>query len=230
MIPSNPMADCTFHPACFRFLRELAANNSTAWFQANQQRFEDEVRIPMQAFILALADPLAGISRRFVADPARSGGSMFRIHRDTRFSPDKSPYKTNVGAQFRHGACPRDVHSPAFYLHLEPGGCFAGAGLWHPDRDTLQRVREHMLAHPRIWTALKGKGIQVQGDTLARVPRGFDPQHPLADALRLKDYYTLIPLTEAQVCAPAFVRTYAELCRQQAPLMKFLTAALNLDW
>jgi uncharacterized protein (TIGR02453 family) len=220
----------SFEPALFRFLRDLQANNSTEWFQANKQRFEDEVRAPMLGFILAFGEPLAGISRQFEANPARSGGSMFRINRDTRFSADKSPYKTNVGAQFRHRACPREVHSPGFYLHLEPRGCFASAGLWHPDRDSLQKIREHMLAHPRAWSGLKGKGIQVGGESAVRVPQGFDPAHPLAEDLKLKDFYTYLELTEAQVCAPGFLETFAGICRQQAPLVKFLGAALGLAW
>jgi len=224
------MADRSFNPTLFKFLRDLKAHNSTEWFQANKERFEDEVRAPLLGFILAFAEPLAGISRQFEANPARSGGSMFRLNRDTRFALDKSPYKTNVGAQFRHRACPKDVHSPGFYLHLEPGGCFASAGIWHPDRDTLQKVRERMLAHPRAWTALAAKGIQVEGDTLVRVPQGFDPRHALAEDFKLKDYYSGTPLSEAQVCAPGFLAEFAGICREKAALVKFLGAALELPW
>lgn len=96
------MVDCGFDSALFGFLADLAANNSTPWFQAHRQGFEDEVRTPMLGFILAFAEPLAAISPYFEANPARSGGSMFRINRDIRFTPDKRPYKTHVGAQFRH--------------------------------------------------------------------------------------------------------------------------------
>jgi uncharacterized protein (TIGR02453 family) len=219
-----------FDPTLFRFLENLAVNNKTDWFQANRQRFEDEVRTPALGFVLAFAEPLAGISRYFDANPARSGGSMFRIHRDIRFSLDKSPYKTHVGLQFRHSTCPRDVHAPAFYLHLEPGRCFAGAGLWHPDRVALLRVREHIASHPRIWTALKAKGLDVRGDATIRVPHGFDPASPAAEALKLKEYCTSISLTEAQVCAPGFLDEFTNLCRRQTPLLKLLTAALDLAW
>jgi len=224
------MAERSFEPTLFRFLRDLKEDNRTEWFQANKPRFEAEVREPLLGFIAAFGEPLAGISRQFEANPSRSGGSMFRINRDTRFALDKSPYKTNVGAQFRHRACPKDVHSPGFYLHLEPRGCFASAGLWHPDRDTLQKVREHIVAHPRAWSALAAKGLEVEGERAARVPQGFDPRHPLAEALKLKDYYTSVGLTEAQVCAPGFLADFTELCRRQAPLVKFLAAALALPW
>jgi len=224
------MADRFFSPALFRFLGELREDNTSVWFQANKPRFEAEVREPFLAFIRAFAEPLAGISRHFEANPSRSGGSMFRINRDTRFAMDKSPYKTNVGAQFRHRDCPRDVHSPGFYLNLEPGGCFATAGLWRPAPESLKGVRERMLQHPREWSALRAKGIEVQGETLARVPQGFEPGHPLAEALKLKDYYTVTSFTEGQVCSGEFLGLFTEACGVQAPLLRFLTRALHLPW
>ena len=112
-------------PALFDFLRELGANNERPWFEENKARYRAEVRDPMLDFIQAFAEPLAEISPHFRADPRANGGSLFRIYRDTRFSKDKTPYKTNVGAHFRHEAG-KDAHAPGFYLHLEPGMCFAG--------------------------------------------------------------------------------------------------------
>lgn len=224
------MAKPWFRPAFFRFLTELKANNSREWFQENRSRFEDDVRDPLLAFILAFGEPLSGISRHFLADPRPSGGSMFRIFRDTRFAHDKSPYKTNVGAQFRHGACSRDVHSPGFYLHLEPGGCFASAGLWRPDAASLKLVRDRIVSHPREWKAIRAAGLDVQGESLVRVPQGFDADHPLAEDLKLKDFYTAEALTQRQVCAADFLETYAEVCRRNAPLQKFLARALGLPW
>lgn len=222
------MAERFFTPALFGFLRELRENNERAWFQANQARFEAEVREPILAFILALGEPLAGISRHLEANPARSGGSMFRINRDTRFAHDKSPYKTNVGAQFRHRSGGRDVHVPGFYLHLEPGGCFGSAGMWHPDPEALGKVRQRILDKPREWTALEAKGIEVLGDRLVRVPLGLRADHPQADALRLKDYYASTAFSESEVCAGDFLERYAESCRSKVPLMKFLAKALDL--
>lgn len=219
-----------FTPAVFRFLSDLAVHNDKAWFQSNRERFEAEVREPMQAFILAFAEPLRTLSPHFLADPRPSGGSMFRIFRDTRFAKDKSPYKTNVGAQFRHLECSKDVHAPGFYLHLEPGGCFASAGLWHPDPDSLRQVRERMVSHEREWKALRAKGLEVTGETLKRVPQGFDPTHPLAEDLKLKDFYTHTPLTERQVCAPDFLQRFTGICQRNAPLVRFLCSALELPY
>ena len=115
-------------PALFDFMRELKANNERPWFEANKARYRAEVRDPMLDFIEAFAEPLAEISPHFRADPRPNGGSLFRIYRDTRFAKDKTPYKTNVGAHFRHEAG-KDAHAPGFYLHLEPGMCFAGCGV-----------------------------------------------------------------------------------------------------
>jgi len=229
-LPESPRSGAFFTPALFRFLSELAAHNDRAWFDANRERFEVEVREPMQAFILAFAEPLRTLSPHFLADPRPSGGSMFRIFRDTRFSKDKSPYKTNVGAQFRHRECTKDVHAPGFYLHLSPGECFMSAGIWHPDPESLRRVRERMVSHTREWKALRAAGLEVSGEALKRVPAGFDPAHPLAEDLKLKDFYTYAPFTEHQACAPDFLERYTENCRRNAPLMRFLCRALELPY
>src|SRR5262249_17068758 len=101
-----------FTPRLFAFLRELKANNSREWFQANKARYVEDVQQPMLRFIADFAAPLARISRNLEADPRPVGGSMFRIHRDTRFARDKSPYKTHLAAHFRHRATTKDVHGP----------------------------------------------------------------------------------------------------------------------
>jgi uncharacterized protein (TIGR02453 family) len=219
-----------FQESLFHFLRQLQAHNDREWFQANKARYEAEVKGPMLAFVRAFGEPLAGINRRFLADPRPVGGSMFRINRDTRFGHDKSPYKTNVGAQFRHQDCSKDVHSPGFYLHLEPGASFASAGLWQPDPVSLRHVRERMLAHPRIWKGLAAGGLDIGGEALKRVPAGFDPDHALAEDLKLKEFYTHTALSDREVCAPDFLDRFTGICRQGAPLVGFLTKALELGW
>src|SRR5262249_43032298 len=119
-----------FSPATFKFLRELEANNRREWFNANKERYLRDARDPMLEFIAAFAPRLRKISARFVADPSPSGGSMFRIYRDTRFSKDKSPYKTHVAAHFQHASSGEEMMAPGFYVSLAPGECFMGAGLW----------------------------------------------------------------------------------------------------
>ena len=134
-------------PALFEFLADLRDNNERAWFESNRARFESEVRGPLLAFTAALQEPLAGISPSILAIPKKQGGSLFRIHRDIRFSKDKSPYKTWAALQFRHEAA-RDVHAPGFYLHFEPGNVLAAAGIWRPARPELDAVRQAMDEEP----------------------------------------------------------------------------------
>ena len=129
--PATQRATRSFGPELFRFLRDLKASNTREWFAENRERYEDAVRGPALDFVADVAPYLERVSPHFVADPRPSGGSLFRIHRDTRFGKDKSPYKTYVGIQFRH-ELGKDAHAPGFYLHLEPKAVFVGAGILAP--------------------------------------------------------------------------------------------------
>ena len=168
--------------ALFDFLRDLRENNDREWFAANKGRYLAEVRDPMLDFIGAFAAPLAEISPHFVADPRPNGGSLFRIYRDTRFSRDKTPYKTNAGAHFRHAAG-KDAHAPGFYLHLEPGMCFAGCGVWRPDGPTVTKIREAIDGERDAWTRVTTardftETFELEGDSLKRPPRGYEAGPP----------------------------------------------------
>src|SRR5574340_1631573 len=125
-----------FELSIFCFLEELTENNNRAWFQANKPRYEREVLEPCLAFIRAFQPRLKKISPYFVASDRRMGGSLIGVYRDARFSRDKTPYKTNVGIQFRH-ELGRDIHAPGFYVHIEPGECFLAMGVWRPDSASL---------------------------------------------------------------------------------------------
>jgi uncharacterized protein (TIGR02453 family) len=223
-----------FSPQLFRFLRELKADNSRSWFLANKTRYEAQVRHPLLRFIADFGPRLKKISPHLLADPRPVGGSMFRIHRDTRFARDKSPYKIMAAAQFRHRKG-KDVHAPGLYLHLEPGRIFAGAGLWHPEAKVAARVRAAIAGEPAAWKrALSGKAFRerctLEGERLKRPPRGFDPDHPLIDDLKRKDFIALRPFTQAEACSAGFLDLYDGTCRDMAPLMRFLTRALGLAW
>jgi uncharacterized protein (TIGR02453 family) len=219
-----------FTPGLFRFLRELRSHNDRDWFAANKHRYESEVREPMLCFISDFAERLAGISAHFDADPRPVGGSMFRIHRDTRFSNDKRPYKTAAAAHFRHRDGRRDVHAPGFYLHLEPGASMGGGGLWHPDAEALAKVRGRIVSHPREWKSVIKTGIEIGGDALKRPPAGYDPGHPFIEDLKRKDLYTMTRFTDGEVAAPDFLARYADACRRAAPLVSFLARALGMPW
>lgn len=217
-----------FTPALFTFLRRLKANNSRDWFEANRERFETDVQAPMLRFIDDFRPRLASVDRSFVADPRRSGGSMFRIYRDTRFSADKSPYKTHVAARFLHRAQPKGEQGPSFYLHLEPGDSFGGGGIYHPDAPLLTRIRRAMIDDAKGWRAVRHHGLAIEGDSLKRVPAGYDATHPFADDLRRKDLYVLEPFSERDVCANDFMDRFVETCARSAPLVAFVTRAAGL--
>ena len=128
-----------FTPELFRFLHELSENNVKSWWEPNKQRYEDVVRSPALAFITAVGERLAEVSPHYVAIAKKSGGSMMRPFRDTRFSKDKTPYKTNVGIHFRHRAG-KDVHAPGLYVHIDPDEVFLATGLWHPESSALKAI------------------------------------------------------------------------------------------
>ncbi len=211
----------------FAFLAELRRHNNREWFNANKDRYLAEVRDPALAFIASLAPGLDRISRHIAVDPRPSGGSLMRVYRDTRFSRDKTPYKTNVGIHFGLKA-PRDFDAPGFYLHLEPGQVFMGAGIWHPGADALRTIRVAIVEDPRGWKLARRSGLSHDEATLKRPPRGFDPEHPLVDDLKRLSFTTGAEFTERQACAPDFARRYVAACGRAAPLMRFLAKAMGL--
>ncbi len=219
-------------PRLFRFLAELSQHNDRNWFNANKQRYIDDVRDPLLRFIEGFAPKLAKISPNMVADPRPVGGSLFRIYRDTRFSRDKSPYKTHAGMSFRH-LDGREVHGPVFYLHLEPGRVFTAAGMWHPPSDSIKQIRDAIAAHPERWkraTRGRGRALDEGSDSLKRPPRGFDADHPLVADLKRKSFTASANFTQKEACAPDFASRIARGCRSASPLMEFLTEAVGLDW
>jgi uncharacterized protein (TIGR02453 family) len=224
----------TFSRELFSFLADLQANNDREWFAANRHRYEDDLLEPALAFIDAFGPRLEKISPHFVADARPTGGSLFRIYRDTRFSKDKSPYKTHVGIHFRHERA-KDAHAPGYYLHIGPGEVFAGAGIWHPGTEVATRVREAIVEDPQRWKrATRGgafaKRLRLGGDSLKRVPSWADAAHPLAEDLKRKDFFGSTRLTEDDVVAPGFVDEYARICRAASPLMEFLCDALDVPY
>ncbi len=227
-------AQASFGPELFTFLTDLRANNDRDWFAANKARYEEQLLEPALTFVEDFAPRLEKISPHLRADPRPSGGSLFRIYRDTRFSKDKSPYKTNVGIHFRHELA-KDAHAPGFYLHLGPGEVFAGGGIWHPGTDGATLIREAIVADPERWkrttrTGAFVKRLELGGDTLKRVPPWADAEHPFAEDLKRKDFFGWAQLSEEDVVAPGFVDEYAGICRAATPLMRFLCDALDVPF
>ena len=228
-MPASPY----FTAATFKFLRDLANNNNREWFADNKERFEEKLREPALTFIRDFESYLHKVSPHFRADARKSGGSMFRIYRDVRFSKDKSPYKTHTGIQFRH-ELGKDAHCPGFYLHLQPGELFAGVGIWRPDTATTNQIRGALLADPERWKrATSGRfsrTFELAGEQLKRAPRGIDPEHPLVDDLKRKDFIGVGRLTEKSVTSPDFIKQFATLCRVGGPMIGFLCDALDVPF
>ncbi|MDO5504746.1 MAG: DUF2461 domain-containing protein [Pseudoxanthomonas suwonensis] len=224
-----------FSDAALAFLHDLAGNNSRDWFQANKARYEEHVRAPFQKLLVDLQPALARISPHFQADPRSVGGSLYRIQRDTRYSRDKSPYKPWQGARLFHERR-RAVLSPLFYIHLQPGRCFVGAGLWHPDGPTLRRVRQFIVDNPAAWAravhapAFRRRYRLDDSQMLVRPPRGFPPDFPYLDDLRHKNIVGERPLEDALFTGNALRRTLERDLQALAPVVDYLCAALDLDF
>ena len=192
------------------FVADLKANNRREWFQQNKARYQGQV-----------VEPVKQLVEQVRLHP-RLHGSLFRIHRDVRFSADKSPYKTHVGIHFRHEDG-KDAHAPGIYVHLEPGQCFLGAGMWKPDRAALERIRQAILHHPAGWRVVRSR-IQLAGDSLKRVPRGYPADAEHGEDLKRTDFFTMQPFTKF---TPQMLEEFAV---EVDPLMAFLCQATGHSW
>jgi uncharacterized protein (TIGR02453 family) len=221
--------EASFGRELFGFLADLKKHNDRDWFNANKARYEADLLEPALAFIEDFAPHLHQISPHLRADARRVGGSLFRIYRDTRFSKDKTPYKTTAGIWFKHEQG-KDVHAPGFYLHLAPGDVFAGGGIWHPDTKTATKIREALVTDPDGWRdATSGVDLGM-GESLKRVPPGYEKDHPLAEDLKRKDFGAIERMSEEQATCPDFLQRYADACRRMSPVMAFLCRAVGVPY
>ncbi|HEX9728188.1 MAG TPA: DUF2461 domain-containing protein [Gemmatimonadales bacterium] len=227
-----------FTGASLRFLRGLARNNAKPWFEAHRSDYENHVRTPMQQLIEEMDVRFARFAPEFTGDPKRS---MFRIHRDTRFSHDKSPYKGHAACWFRHRHADHKVGGEAegggagFYFHLQPGASFVGGGIWRPPRGLLNNLRdgiaddpagfETIVMHPafrRRFGGLDG------GDVLKRMPRGFADDHPAAEWLRYKSFTVGRRVTDTQVTGGRLPGLIERDFAAMLPLVRWLNGCLGL--
>lgn len=228
------MPHAYFSPATFKFLRALQRHNNRTWFKAHQDDYETHVRGPYLQLIADLQAPVAKLSRHYRADPRKVGGSLFRIQRDTRFSGDKAPYKTWAGARIFHERR-REIAAPSFYLHIAPGDCFVGAGLWHPENHTLRNIRNFIVDNPASWKrAVHGRAFhdhyEFWGESLSRAPQGLPADHPLLEDLKRKSYAAGIGFDDALACSPKLFPLVVDHFKRLAPLVDYLCAAQNLEY
>ena len=228
-----------FTDDALRFLRGLARNNRRDWFENHREEWVRTVRDPMTDLVEDLDLRMARFAPEMRGDPKRS---IFRIHRDVRFSSDKSPYKTHAACWFFHGdgssKVGREAHGggAGFYFHLQPGASFVGGGIWMPPRPALQRIRAAIVADTRGFEKLvrapalrRRMGALSEESMLVRVPRGFDAAHPAAPWLRYQSFTVGRPLGDADVTGSRLASTVSADFKTIAPLVRWLNAALGLE-
>ena len=218
----------------FAFFNELKKNNNRDWFAVNKSRYQESVVYPMGEFIRSMAPQLKAISPFYTADPRAHGGSMFRIYRDTRFSTDKTPYKTHAACHFRHENG-RDAHAPGFYVHIETDRISIGGGIWRPPSRALGLIRDFIADNPSAWEKLtRSPGIKnlggVQGDSLVRPPRGFPADARHIDDLKRKSFYLMTDVDVKLGLSSALVTESARIFGVAGVLNHFISDALELPF
>ena len=220
-----------FSPALFQFLEELEQHNTRDWFQDNKNRYESDVREPSLAFVREMGERICGVTDALVASDKKSGGSLMRIHRDTRFSKNKAPYKTNVGIQFRHRAG-KDVHAPCLYVHFDTQDCFIAVGVWGPPNPELNKIRALIDAQQDRWREIVGDpaftaAFEREGESLKRVPRDYDKEHPLGDDLKRKSHMAVHRFDPQVATSEGFADLVEEKLQLAAPFAAFLCEAIG---
>jgi uncharacterized protein (TIGR02453 family) len=213
-----------FSPDALSFLRALKRNNRREWFQPRKEKYEALIKAPMLEFVACLNEEFARFAPAYVTPPEKA---VYRIYRDTRFSPDKTPYKTHIAAIFpRHSAVKRE--GAVFYLHFTEKELLAFGGVWGPDRDELLAYRSLLRdSHEEFEAILKGTALRklvggLQGEQLSRMPKGFPVDHPAEGLLRQKQWYLESTLESSVLTSPRVVAEIAKRFAVMAPMVEFL--------
>ena len=215
-----------FQRDSIQFLADLAANNDRAWFQPRKADYERLLKEPMEQLCVALAERFAARGVPLEADPK---SSVFRIYRDTRFSKDKSPYKTHLAASFPLKGAAKQAHGDGAYFHFEPGEMYMGGGMWHAEKPRLDAFRAAVMKKPdKVRAAFEDPGFvkvfkEVKTEeALKRVPSGYPADHAMADMFRWKDVIFGKRLSDAQVLSRKLPDTLADAYVAALPVLRFL--------
>jgi uncharacterized protein (TIGR02453 family) len=217
-----------FPPEGMTFLRSLKKHNTREWFQPRKEIYEEKVKGPMLELVTALMQRLADFAPDYVADPNKA---IYRVYRDTRFSKDKTPYKTHIAAVFKH----RDLekHSGAgFYFSVAPDEIEVGGGVYMPMPEHLLAIRNYLAENHeefrRIAAARDVRRLfgEVTGDSLSRVPKGFAADHPAADLLRMKQFLLFRTLEASLATTPKLFREVVSRFEAMSPFLEFLNRPL----
>lgn len=218
-----------FTDEALQFLRDLKENNDRTWFKARKQTFDDEVMGPAQCLVADFSRQASFEGLPLGGDPRRS---IFRIYRDTRFSPDKRPYKNHIGLVFTRSG--ERGEPGVVYVHVEPGASFVGAGFWRPETSMMRHWRERMAEDPDQWFALveaaASGGLPIQAhDPLKRMPRGYEElaDEELAPWLRGRGFTMTRAIPDDDLRQPGFTSLVLETARSALPLLEFGWALLD---
>jgi uncharacterized protein (TIGR02453 family) len=212
-----------------KFLRALKRNNRRDWFQHRKEQYEALVRAPMIAVVEQLATDMRAFAPEVVVDPKRA---VFRVYRDTRFSEDKTPYKTHIAASFPWRGLQRG-QGAGLYFHIAPTEVWIGGGMYAPDTSQLQALREHVAKNHRRLRSIVESGVfkrmfkALEGEQLQRVPRGFDKDHEAADYLRRRQFLAVRELPGSLAVDAKFYPTLLATFRAAAPLVRYLNEPLT---
>ena len=217
-----------FPAGTLKFFRDLKRNNKREWFQPRKEVFEQVVKQPMTELVMALNTQMIKFAPEYVADPKKT---IFRIYRDTRFSADKTPYKTHLGAWFpRRGLA---VPGAGLYFGISATGVETGGGIYHPPPETMRAVRTHIAEnHLRLRAILTQAKVKklfggLEGGELTRIPKGFDASHPAAELIRKTDWLLGATLTPPVVTGPQLYKKLVEQFRTMVPFIEFLNQPLG---
>ncbi len=212
------------------FLRRLKRNNRRDWFTTHKGEYEEFVKAPMQSLIASLRPHVERFAPEYDLNPRTA---IFRIYRDTRFSNDKTPYKTHIAAHFVLRGAPKGFLGSGYYLHVEPGEAYVGAGIYMPESDQLKKIRAAIDRHPDSFRAIisspafRRRFGKLEGNSLQRMPKGYSDDHPMGEWLRLKQFFAGVSMPEAKALRPSFVKDIAAVCEAATPLVRFLNDALR---
>jgi uncharacterized protein (TIGR02453 family) len=217
-----------FPEETIRFLRSLKRNNRREWFQPRKHLFEQHVKTPMLELVGAINGEFAKFAPEYVTEPKKA---IFRIYRDTRFSADKTPYKTHIAASFSRRGGER-LGTGGFYFSVSHDVIEIAAGIWHPERDVMLLVRNHIAeTHQELSRILADKKSRklagsLQGAALTRSPKGFDPEHPAAGFIKMKDWVLDVTLESNLATTPKLQSEIVTRFQAMAPLIEYLNQPL----
>lgn len=221
-----------FSPEALKFLKQLKKNNERDWFQPRKEKYDQILKQPFSDLIHDMAILAEKEKLRYYFDPKRC---LLRIYRDTRFSKDKTPYKTYIAGSFARTGIKKSVDRPGMYFQIEPNNTFVGGGLYIPDSQQIRKIREMVQKdHETLEEILNHKdfkklyGNKLPGEKLKTHPRGYTPEHPQIEYLKLKEWYVGSKIDDKDILSPKLPHQLIKLFKVAEPFNQWIEAALRL--